>query len=74
MKCKIVDAPLSSLMDSTMSPKVKTTEGEKVEACYLVSNIPRIRGVCWSSKMGTRKIGKQVNYSHEPAQTKQQVG
>jgi hypothetical protein len=32
------------------------------------------RGVCWSSGMGTRKIDKQLNYSHEPAQTKQQVG
>jgi hypothetical protein len=32
------------------------------------------RGACWSSKMGIRKIDKQVNYSHELAQTKQQVG
>ncbi len=32
------------------------------------------RGVFWNSKMGTRKIDKQVNYSHKPAQTKQQVG
>jgi hypothetical protein len=31
------------------------------------------RKVCWSSKMGTRKIDKQFNYSHEPTQTKQQV-
>jgi len=32
------------------------------------------RGVCWSSRMGTRKIDKKLNYSHEPVQTKQQVG
>ncbi len=32
------------------------------------------RGACWSSEMGIRKIDKQVNYSHGPAQTKQQDG
>jgi hypothetical protein len=31
------------------------------------------RGACWSSKMGTMMSEKQVNYSHEPTQTKQQV-
>ncbi len=49
-------------------------EGERVGACSLVSSILGVKGACWSSKMGTRKIGKQVNYSHEPTQTKQQVG
>jgi hypothetical protein len=32
------------------------------------------RGVCWSFRMGTMTNGKQVNYSHGPTQTKQQVG
>ncbi len=32
------------------------------------------RRACWSSGMGTRKIDKQLNYSHEPTQTKQQIG
>jgi hypothetical protein len=32
------------------------------------------RGACRGSEMGTRKIDKQLNYSHELAQTKQQVG
>jgi len=32
------------------------------------------RGACWNSRMGTRTSDKQVNYSHELAQTKQQVG
>jgi len=32
------------------------------------------RGVFSSSEMGTRKNDKWVNYSHERAQTKQQVG
>jgi len=57
-----------------MSPKVKTTEGERVGVCSLVNNISGVRGACWNSKMGIRKIDKQVNYSHEPTQTKQQVG
>jgi hypothetical protein len=29
------------------------------------------RGVCWSSRMGTRTSDKGVNYSHKLAQTKQ---
>ncbi len=32
------------------------------------------KGVCWSFEMGIRKIDKKFNYSHGPAQTKQQVG
>jgi hypothetical protein len=32
------------------------------------------RRACWSSEMGTRTGDKWVNYSHEPTQTKQQVG
>jgi hypothetical protein len=32
------------------------------------------RKACWSFKMGTKMNDKQVNYSHEPTQTKQQVG
>jgi hypothetical protein len=33
-----VDAPPSSLMDSTASPKVKTAKGKGVEALSLVRN------------------------------------
>jgi hypothetical protein len=32
------------------------------------------RGACWSFGIGIRKSDKQINYSHRPAQTKQQVG
>jgi hypothetical protein len=32
------------------------------------------RGAWWSFEIGIRKSDKQVNYSHGPAQTKQQVG
>jgi hypothetical protein len=36
--------PTNFLMDSTMSPKVKITEGKKVEVCYLVRNTSRVKG------------------------------
>jgi hypothetical protein len=32
------------------------------------------RRACWSFGIGTRKSDEQVNYSHELAQTKQQIG
>jgi len=32
------------------------------------------KGACWSSGIGIRKSDKQVNYSHGPSKTKQQVG
>jgi len=51
-----------------MNSKVKTMEGEKVGVHF------GGKRACWSFGMGTRKIDKQINYSYEPAQTKQQVG
>jgi len=38
------DAPPSSLMDSTASPKVKTTEGKGVGACFLAHNTSGVEG------------------------------
>jgi hypothetical protein len=64
------DAPLSALMDWNADPKMKTTEGG-VGAPSLAYSISGVEGVCWSSRMGTKKIDKQVNYSHGLAQTKQ---
>jgi hypothetical protein len=40
----------------------------------LVGNILGVKGVCWSFRMGIKTNDKQVNYSHRPTQTKQQVG
>ncbi len=68
------DAPPSSLMDSTMSPKVMTTKRGRVGARSLACNILGVERVCGSFEMGTRNIDKQVNYLHGPAKTKQQVG
>jgi hypothetical protein len=39
-----VDTPLSSLMDSTASPKLKTTEGEGVGARSLACSTLRVEG------------------------------
>jgi hypothetical protein len=39
---KVYGTPPSSLMDSTMSPKVKTTEGERVLARSLVHNTSKV--------------------------------
>jgi hypothetical protein len=41
---RCVDAPPSSLMDSTVNPKVKTTKGEKVGAHSLVRSISKVEG------------------------------
>jgi hypothetical protein len=38
------DAPPSPLMDSTMSPKVKTMEGKGVRARSMVRNTSRVEG------------------------------
>jgi hypothetical protein len=39
-----LDAPPSSLMDLIVSPKVKTTKGEKVGARSLAHNTSRVEG------------------------------
>jgi hypothetical protein len=43
-KSCIIDTPPSSLMDSTMSAKVKTSEGEGVGAHSLACNISGVEG------------------------------
>ncbi len=63
------DAPPNSLMDSTACPKVKTMEGKGVGTRYLARNISGVEG-----RARARTNDKWVNYSHESAQTKQQVG
>jgi hypothetical protein len=54
--------------------KGENNERRRSSGVLLDSQHFRVRGVCWSSKMGTKKIDKQIIYSHELAQTKQQVG
>ncbi len=68
------DAPPNSLMDSTANPKVKTTEGKRIGAHSLARSTLGVERACRSFGMGTRLSDKQVNYSHEPPQIKQQGG
>jgi len=68
------DAPPNSLKNSNANLKVKITEEKKVRVHSLVRNTSKVRGACWSFGMGTRINDKWVNYSYQPAQTKQQVG
>jgi hypothetical protein len=62
------DAPLNSLKDSNVGPKVNAMEG--IGICSLTYNILGVRGACWSFGMGIKMNDKQVNYYHELAQTK----
>jgi hypothetical protein len=61
-------------MNSIANPKMKTTKRKKNWGALLDSQHFGGRGACWSFRMGIREIHKQVNYSHEHAKTKQQVG
>jgi hypothetical protein len=50
------DAPPSSLMDLTRSPKVKTSEGEGVGACSLAHSTLGVDGHVGSSGWGLGKL------------------
>jgi hypothetical protein len=50
------DAPPSSLIDSTMSPKVKITEGEGVGAHSLARNISGVEGLVGASRWGLGRL------------------
>jgi hypothetical protein len=71
----VIDAPPSSLMDSTMSLKVKTAEGEGVGARFLACNTSTVeRSVCWSSKIRLRRLTSNSIIHTDLHKTKQQVG
>jgi hypothetical protein len=62
--------PPNSLMDLVVSPKKKTVEGKGLGARSMAHSTLGYKGVLelWD---GTKKIDKQVFYSHGFAQTKQ---
>jgi hypothetical protein len=64
------DTPSSSLMDSIMSPKVKTVEGEAVGTHSLARSTSRVEGRAGTSRWGLGRLKGKFNYLHEPAQTK----
>jgi hypothetical protein len=68
----LFDTPASSLMDSIVSPKVKTSKKKKL-GCFLARSTLGYKGVL-ELQDGTRKIDKHFTYSHKLTQTKQQVG
>jgi hypothetical protein len=70
MQLEETDALPNSLTNSNISRKVKMTK-ERVRIRSLARSTLGVRGVCWSSEMGTRTSDKRVNYSHRLAQTKQ---
>jgi hypothetical protein len=67
------NAPPSFLMDSITNSKMKTTEGKGV-GTFPGSQHFKGKRVCWNYGMGIMRIDKQINYSHKPIKTKQQVG
>jgi hypothetical protein len=70
----IFEASPNFLKNSNVNPGVKIMKEEGVGVRYLARNISGVRRACWSSRTGTKMNDKWVNYSHGPAQTKQQVG
>jgi hypothetical protein len=68
-----VDALLSSLINSNVSLK-EHNKRMKSWGTLFGSQHFEGRGACWSSMIRIKKRDKQINYSHGPAQTKQQVG
>jgi hypothetical protein len=48
-------------------------EEKGVGVCSLVCSILKVRKACWSFEMGIKTSDKQVNYSYQSAQSKQQV-
>ncbi len=79
MKLKLVhnrnncDAPVSFLMDSIVSPKVKTMEGEGVEVCSLARNTSRVEGHTKVSGWGLGRLTINSITHTVLAQTKQQI-
>jgi hypothetical protein len=55
--------------------QIQGENNKRMKGWGMLPNLQHFRGrrACWSSRMGTRTSDKQVNYSHEPTQTAQQV-
>ncbi len=63
------DAPLSSLMDSTMKLKMKTTQGEGVGGRSMACNISGVDGCAGAWRWGLgRLISKSITHTdlHKP--------
>ncbi len=63
-KMVVGDTPSNSLEDSNVSLKMKTIKEKGIGICSLTHSTLRVKGMCWSFKMGIRTNDKQVNYSY----------
>jgi hypothetical protein len=64
-----IDAPPSSLMDSTVNPKVKTMEGERVGARSLARNTLGVEGRARATGWGLGRLtSNSISYMdlHKP--------
>jgi hypothetical protein len=52
----VYDAPPSSLMDSIVSPKVKTSKGKRVEVRSMACNILGVKGCARALGRGLRRL------------------
>jgi hypothetical protein len=71
IKKSIHDAPLHSLKNSNVNPKVKTTKEEGIGVRSLTPSTLRVKGHVGASGWGLGQMIKKSNYSHKPAQPKQ---
>jgi hypothetical protein len=71
-KYNILDGPPSSLMDSTMNPKVKTSKGKGIGVCSLACNTSGVEGCVGASgwRLG-RLTSKSIIYTNQTNQTNQ---
>jgi len=53
---------------------VKITEGSGIWACSLAHNTFGLEGHVGAPRWGLGRLTSKFNYSHEPGQTKQEVG
>jgi hypothetical protein len=60
----ISNTPSNFLKNSNVNPKVKITKEEGIEIHSLICNTTGVKGVCWSSRMGTR-TNSQVRVQNE---------
>jgi hypothetical protein len=63
------DAPPSSLMDPTVSPKMKTTKGEGIGACSLTHNTSGVEGRVGALRWGLGRLtSKSITHTdlHKP--------
>ncbi len=66
-----INTPPSSLMDSTLNPKVEIPEGKRVGACSLARNTLGVKGRVRAPRWGLRRlISNSIIHTNQTNQTK----